>query len=179
MGDKGVELRRRLRWPMRCTNVRGMRWLSTLTVSLGMATAAFAADVTFVRVWPQWRDADAFDRVAQYFGGTEDSARDLVLRSHADTKAGLYFVVRVKTATPLDNAKFVLNVIRPDSPDAHEYTFPVSFPTKGGVAQVGLTGADWPDGHRTHPVAWKLTLLDASGQPVATEQSFLWANPKS
>jgi hypothetical protein len=40
-----------------------------------------------------------------------------------------------------------------------------------------LTGADWPGGRNVHPVAWRVSLVDAKGATLAAQQSFLWAMP--
>jgi hypothetical protein len=148
-----------------------------VVLTLFAAMPAFANDVSFVRVWPQWRKADDFDRIREYFGGPENDGRETVLRTHADQRAGLYFLVRVKAAQPIEGGRFVLNVVRPDSPDPREYTFPVSLPAKSHVAELGLTDGDWPHGRDVHPVAWKLSLLDRDGRVLASEQSFLWQDP--
>ncbi len=154
-----------------------MRLVPALLLSVAMATTTFASEVSLVRVWPQWRNADAFDRVREYFGGAENDGREIVVRTHAEQRAGMYFVVRVKSAAAVPNAKFVLEVVRPDSPDLKTFTFPVSVPAKGKLFELGLTATDWPGGRSAHPVAWKLSLVDADGHEVATEQSFLWAKP--
>ncbi|HVU31985.1 MAG TPA: hypothetical protein VHE61_01025 [Opitutaceae bacterium] len=156
-----------------------MRWLLACIVIATTSLAARAADVEIVRVWPRWHNAGDFDRIENYFGHPTSGGEGLVVRSHADQLAGLYFLVRVKTPNPVAGAKLILDVIRPDSPDPKRYTFPVSFPRKGGVAEVGLTDGDWPGGQAMHPVAWKLTLLSAGGAELASRQSFLWAKPGS
>jgi hypothetical protein len=153
-----------------------MRWLFGSVLSLTVAVSAFASDVTFVRVWPQWRNADAFDRIQEYFGGPENDGREIVLRTHPEQRAGLYFLVRVKTPAAIDG-RFLLQVVRPDAPDVRQYTFPVSLPARSLVAELGLTDGDWPGGREVNPVAWKLTLLDGAGNPVASQQSFLWSDP--
>lgn len=154
-----------------------MRWIFASLSLAVFCGAAVASDVAFVRVWPQWRNADAFDRIKEYFGGGENDGREMVVRTHAEQRAGLYFLVRVKTAAALPNAKFALEIIRPDSPDPKTFTFPASIPPKGGVVELGLTDGDWPGGREAHPVAWKITLQDNSGRAVASEQSFLWEKP--
>ncbi len=153
-----------------------MRWFSALIISLAVAAGTSAAEVTLVRVWPQWRSADAFDRIREYFGGAENDGSALVVRTHPEQRAGLYFLVRVNSSTAVPEGKFVLELIRPDSPDAKTFTFPVSLPGKSKVAELGLTDGDWPGGRDAHPVAWKLTLFDHAGHAIASEQSFLWQN---
>ncbi len=135
-----------------------------------------------MRVWPQWRDAESFDRIGEYFGGQESSGKHVVQRTQADTRAGYYFLVRVATATSttaavLRGARFELHVIRPDTPEAKVFSFPVDVPASGAVFELGLTGSDWPGGKTAHPVAWKLALVAADGHVLAERKSFLWEKP--
>ncbi len=145
-----------------------------LCVGLSLARAA---DAEFVRVWPGWRDADAFDRIAEYFGGSETHGKQLVLRTHAETRAGYYFLLRVKNAAALAGATFQVSVIRPDAPEPKVFSFPTALPEKETVLQLGLTGADWPGGKKANPVAWKIALLAADGRTLAEHKSFLWEKP--
>jgi hypothetical protein len=154
-----------------------MRRFFCLILLLAVNASALASDVTFARVWPQWRNADAFDRIREYFGGPENDGREIVVRTHPEQRAGLYFLVRVQSAAATADGKFVLEVIRPDSPEVKTFTFPVSLPGKNQVAELGLTDGDWPGGRDVHPVAWRLTLVDHSGQSIASGQSFLWQKP--
>ncbi len=154
-----------------------MRWIFLWLGFAACTGFALAADVEFVRIWPQWRNADAFDRIKEYFGGGENDGRELVVRTHPEQRAGLYFLVRVKAAAALPNATFTLDVIRPDAPEPKSFNFPVSLPAKGGVVELGLSADDWPGGRDAHPVAWKLTLRDNAGTVAATQHSFLWEKP--
>jgi hypothetical protein len=147
-----------------------------LFCTLGLLSVQ-AAEVEFVRVWPGWRDAESFERISEYFNGEENTGREVVLRTHPEERAGFYFLVRV--ANPgdlLSNARFVLNVISPASPDPKETVFPVEVPRRSKVFQLGLTGPDWTNSE-IHPVAWKLELRSADGQVLASAQSFLWEKP--
>lgn len=157
-----------------------LRHLFPLFVSLVCfvgAPASRAADTEFVRVWPGWRDAESFDRIGEYFGGQENGGRETVLRTQSAARAGYYFLVRVKTAVAQPTAKFALSVIRPDHPEAKIYSFPAALGAGETVFQLGLTGADWPQGKEAHPVAWKIALLAADGRVLATHSSFLWEKP--
>jgi hypothetical protein len=155
-----------------------MRRLLASFVFAGTFVFAAAADVEFVRVWPQWQNADTFERIGDYFGRSENDGRETVLRTHPEARAGLYFLVRVKSAAPIEGSRFVVDIIRPDSPDPKAFSFPTSVPGKSHVYQLGLTGPDWAAGRESHPVAWKLSLVDASGHVLASQQSFLWAMPE-
>jgi hypothetical protein len=154
-----------------------MRRLLVFTFLLGTVVFARAAEVEFVRVWPQWRDAESFDRIGEYFGGSENTAKTIILRTHADVRAGYYFLVRVQNAAALAGARFVLQIIRPDAPEPKTFSFPAAVRAGGAVFELGLTGADWPGGKAAHPVAWKLALLAADGRELAAQKSFLWEKP--
>ena len=154
-----------------------MRLLVLVALLLAPAAATHAADIEFLRVWPGWRDADAFDRISEYFGGRENTSRNLVLRTQPDARAGYYFLVRVKSAAALESPVFELSVIRPDHPEPKVFRFPAPVPAKETVFQFGLTGVDWPAGDKANPVAWKLTLVDAAGRVRAEQKSFLWEKP--
>ena len=144
---------------------------------IASAARCVAADVEFLRVWPSWRDADSFDRIAEYFGGRETAGRQVVLRTQQDTRAGFYFLVRVKNASARSNATFEVSVIRPDNPEPKVYRFDAAVPAKETVFQFGLTGGDWPGGEDANPVAWKVALLAADGRVLAEHKSFLWEKP--
>lgn len=141
------------------------------------AGAARAADAEFVRVWPSWRSAESFERIGEYFGRGEVPSGQIVVRTRPETRAGFYFLVRVKQPAALAGARFVVDVIRPDAPDAKTFSFTAAVPAGEAVFQLGLTGADWPGGEKAQPVAWRLALLAADGRPLAEHKSFLWEKP--
>ena len=143
-------------------------------VLFAMPLTSHAADVEFVRIWPAWRTTESFDRISEYFDGQENTGSHTVLRSQPDTRAGYYFLVRTKTTLNAADAKFVLQIIKPDAPQAKTYTFPVGLIGREVVFNLGLTGIDWPD-RKTHPVAWRLALLNGKGEELASRESFLWA----
>ncbi|HWA86868.1 MAG TPA: hypothetical protein VG710_11640 [Opitutus sp.] len=144
-----------------------------------VVSLARAADVHFVRVWPDWRDAESFDRISEYFTGHEDTGSRIVRRTHPSIRDGFYFLVRVANSdASLDGAKFSLQLVAPTSPETKTYTFPADVPARTAVFMLGLTGPDWPN-RKAHPVAWKLDLLARDGHVVATEHSFLWEKPAS
>ena len=152
-------------------------FLAALIFATVALVSARAADVEFVRVWPGWQDASAFDRISEYFTGHENPGRRTILRTRAEARAGFYFLVRARNSgAALTDATFNLQVILPDAPDAKTYTFPAKLSAGATVFQLRLTGADWP-GPRTHPVAWRLRLLAADGSVLAHAQSFLWEIP--
>ena len=154
-----------------------MRLVFLFALLTSLAVPTRAADVGFLRVWPGWRGAESFDRISEYFGGRENTGRELVLRTKSDTRAGYYFLVRVKSATALEGTTFELSLIRPDTPETKTYRFAAAVPARETVFQFGLTGSDWPGGEEAHPVAWKLALVAADGRTLAEHKSFLWEKP--
>jgi len=146
-----------------------------LLFSSAIASVLSAAEVTFVRVWPAWREAASFERISEYFGGKENTGRQTVVRTQASQRSGFYFLVRTDNpGAALTAARFELKVIKPDSPEARTYTFVTAVPAGGHVFNLGLTGADWPN-QDTQPVAWQLRLLAADGREFGRGQSFLWS----
>lgn len=148
---------------------------AVLLLSIALASAAPAADMSFVRVWPRWRDEGFFDRIAEYFGHAEEPAGRIILRSHPGERPGCYFTARVRNPGARSaGARFVLRVIAPDSPEPRVYIFPVDVPSGQPVYDIGLTGPDWPS-RAIHPVAWRLELVGSGGRTMAAAQSFLWS----
>jgi len=164
--------------PARALNLPPMRRLSCLAVCLFVSLAAArAADVEFVRVWPAWRDADSFARISEYFTNQENTGREVVVRTHADVRAGYYFLSRVRSAAAIGDARFVVQVVVPGQPEPKSCTFPASMTAGSKVFQLGLTGADWTD-PKLHPVAWHIELQTADGRVLAQKSSFLWEAPR-
>ncbi len=155
-----------------------MRFLFACLLLLAPAAGLRAAEAEFLRVWPQWQDTEAFERIGDYFGAPENTGRRIVVRTKPEARAGYYFLVRVKHSTALQSGKFNLHVIHPASPDTRTFSFPIATdPKSESVFQLGITGTDWPDGQKAQPVAWKLDLLGADGRVLATQKSFLWEKP--
>ena len=128
-------------------------------------------------MWPKWRDAQSFERISEYFTGKENTGSQVVLRSQPATRAGFYFLARVTNTGPaLAAAEVVLTVIKPDSPMAKVYTFPVALPAGDTVFNIGLTGTDWA-GVKINPVAWKIEVVATDGQLLGVKKSFLWEKP--
>lgn len=154
-----------------------MRSLLTLVLLLSSLTCARAAEATIASVWGQWRDAASFDRISEYFGGREKPGKYRVLRTHADARAGYYFLVQLGAAAAPADAQLELQVIAPDRPEPRTFTFPAASPARETVFELGLTGTDWPGGEKARPVAWRIALLAADGHVLAERKSFLWENP--
>jgi len=154
-----------------------MRFVLTCLFALTAPVVSRGAEVEFVRVWPSWREAKSFERIPEFFTGREYTGSQIIVRSHAETRDGFYFLARVKNpANAVPGAKFSLQVIAPHDPLPKTYSFPAALPAGTSVFNLGLTGIDWAD-RKNPPVAWKLELLREDGQVIATAKSFLWEQP--
>ncbi len=155
--------------------VKSLKVSLLLLIFSALASVLTAAEVTFVRIWPAWRESASFERISEFFGGKENTGRQTVVRTQASQRSGFYFLVRTDNpGAALAEARFELKVIKPDSPEARTYLFAAAVPAGGHVFNLGLTGADWPD-QDTQPVAWQLRLLAADGRELGSGHSFLWS----
>ena len=148
--------------------------LVVLVLFFASALVAVATDFKIVRVWPSYRAAESFDRISEYFGGGENSARRTVLRTQSSDRTGYYFLVRlVNPGEVQPGCSWQLQVILPTSAQPRSFAFATGIPAGNNVFELGLTGADWPNA-KTEPVAWKLVLQSADGRELVSQQSFLW-----
>lgn len=173
MNAPGTGLRRP--GPRRTVPPVPVRVLTSLLALLAAATAA--GETRFIRIWPAWQEAAAFERVTEFFGAGEPGAGTTVLRTTPETREGYYFLTRVRTDVAATGARFELLVIRPDAPTPASFRFPADLPAGETAFHLGLTGTAWPGGRRANPVAWKLTLVSADGRVLAEHKSFLWEKP--
>ena len=140
---------------------------------------AATASATIIRVWPDYRAAESFDRISEYFTGAENTGNQIVLRTHPESRDGFYFFTRLKTPADIAaGAQVEIGVITPGSPAAKTFLLRVPVALRKGTLLLnpGLTGPDWPPTDaKTHPVAWRVRLLSADGAELATSQSYLWS----
>jgi hypothetical protein len=156
-------------------SIRALRGCLIL-LTLAVAASASAAEVSIVRAFTGWRDAASFKRISEYFDGRENTGGETMLRTHADQRAGYYFLVRTANAGAPLTVTARIEIILPSAAKTKVFTFPADLKTGSTVLNLGLTGADWPDA-KANPVAWKLELLAADGHVLATEKSYLWEKP--
>ena len=84
-----------------CASTRDAAKNTTAAPTAPTAPAAPAATTaTITRVWPDYRAADTFDRISEYFTGAENTGGQIVMRTHPETRAGYYFFTRLKVETP-------------------------------------------------------------------------------
>ncbi len=152
-----------------------MRLLALLFV-LAAATAVTAAEVKVVRVYTGWREAASFKRISEYFSGRENTGGEIVVRSRPEERGGYYFLVRTHNPGAARAARFVLQVVTPDSTQPRVFRLSSTLPAGKAVHQLGLTGADWPD-RTVVAMAWKLEIVDSDGASLAEAKSYLWEKP--
>jgi len=158
-----------------------MRFLPAvlLALFLGSATAARAGNIEVVRVWPSYRTAASFDRIALYFNGPEDTRGESFLRSRPASRDGYYFLVRLDNpGVTVAGATFEISVVSPASPEPQAFTFKADVPAGSHAFDLGLTGPDWP-GAKADAVAWRVVVRSPDGTELASRQSFLWDRPAS
>lgn len=148
---------------------------------LALASLAFvcalsaSTEIRIVRVWPEYRAAESFTRIVEFFGGKE-SAPETIIRTQTEARAGYYFLTRFDSAAEAAGAIIALEYIVPGDDRARLHFLPVDLPRGSHAFLVGVTGSDWPAAEIS-PTAWRLRVLDASGAELAREQSFLWSLP--
>jgi len=133
----------------------------------------------FRHVAHRYFEAKSFKRISEYFTGRENPGNRLLCRSRPAERAGLYFILSLDEHSRKlpQGAQFVVEFIRPDDPETK--TIRVLVPEnrpRGKEIYLGLTGDDWPD-KTARLVAWRLRLVDASGEVLAERKSFLWEHP--
>ncbi len=170
-------LRTKLVRLIRCDLSFPMRSFWTACCFCVLATFA-KAEIRFVHVWGNYRTADSFVRISEYFTGHEEPGHgQTLLRTQPRQRGGYYFLSRVKnTDAEISGAKIELQIITARNPAAVKYDFPIDVPRGQHVYQVGLTGTDWPTLDE-QPVAWKMSLFSSDGKTLAEEQSFAWSKP--
>ncbi len=156
-------------------------FLTTFLLLLTAASSCSAAtpDLKIVRVWPSYRTTESFERISEYLGKNENPRDQLILRTQPDTRAGYYFLVRVKNSDTANiDVKIELQVISPFTPETKTYRFTCTLPVGTHALNLGLTGTDWPGKPSAEVVAWQLRLLSTSDSEIAKQQSYLWALPE-
>lgn len=115
--------------------------------------------------------------IGQYFGGklTGQGFRT-VMASQPDHPAGQYFIARLEDAGGANAATARMSYFVSDKKDAISFEWDISGENLRGWLYLGLTGSDWPS-EDIQPLAWKIELLDGSGNTLVEWKSFLWEMP--
>ena len=151
----------------------GHPWMSLAVFFCAFATAGAAVEL---KTYWEFKEAEDFSRLTEYFTGQEPRGNRILLRSVPEQRAGLYFSVRLKggiQALP-EGSKAVVEAMHPESVDPRKHTF--DLPAQGKnykELMLGLTGENWPSA-KDKPMAWRIQVLDAMGEVLGTSKSYLW-----
>lgn len=130
-------------------------------------------------VYPVWQEAEDYKRISEYFTGKERTGGDVVLRTERAVREGLYFRIGLPWGEKApEYARVQVEYLRSDEPRVRTEEFVLS--SSGGPfseVRLGLTGTAWPE-KRLRLVAWRVTLRDEAGRPLAQTQSYLWGLPE-
>lgn len=145
------------------------------------STAADAGEPekdSITRIWTEYRDAQSFVRLSEYFDGEENTGKRILLRSHPESREGFYFSIRLNEPNRelLTPGTVRLHLVAPDAETPKTYEFTLNPPErKTALIELGVTGSDWTYGD-TLPLAWMIEILDQNGVPTGVKKSFLWEN---
>ena len=153
-------------------------------VAWGGADSQSAEEIfpwNFGYAYPMWQEADDYRRISEYFTGKENQGGDMVLRTDGGVRQGLYFRVGLPVGQRIPkHARVRVEYLRSDIPQVLSEEFVLPLAKRGGLfseVRFGLTGRAWPS-QSLRLVAWKITLRDEAGRPLAQMQSYLWGLPK-
>lgn len=144
-----------------------------LLISTVLLTAATAqAELTIVST--KHRDADSFKRFSEYLTGKHSDGRYAIYRSDNASRDGFYISLLASDKKPLAHVSSIkVQYVKSGSQEIHSFTTPASQLKKKRIL-IGFTGGEWESGD-SHPIAWKIELLDSNDKPLESAQSFLWS----
>ena len=153
--------------------MRGFRLIPLMALCL----LPVRGEVDLVRVWPSYRTAESFVGIGEYFGQPENTGGRVVLRSDPESRAGFYWLIRLRSDVSVPDVVVEVSVIRPGETEPDIRRFTTMLPADRSIVLLpGLTGEDWPDAE-ARPLAWRIRILDSSDRELAADQSFLWSRP--
>jgi hypothetical protein len=149
--------------------------LCLLCASCASTRKQALSSVTIEEIKPRLIEEQQFMRVSEYMSGKEYMGDRLILRTTPEARTGYYFtIVLDESIRRLPAGTVVVGEFHTEkSLDAQQYTF--TLPAKRPKTKeifIGLTGEQWPEGTTT-PAAWRITIKDANGAVLATDQSYL------
>ena len=136
-----------------------------------------AKGAEIVRVQPEFRTEESFHRILEFFTGREHTGRREILRTDTDIREGFYLTARVRRADrkTFNQGTALLELAMPEERETRAYEYSLeSIERRRPLVMFGVTGEEWPE-DLARPLAWKLTLLNAEGRELDSEQSFLWS----
>lgn len=135
-------------------------------------TATAHAELTIISA--EHREADSFKRVSEYLTGKHSDGRYAVYRSDSTSRDGFYVsLLASDKATLPEVSKVRVQFVRKGTQEIDSFEAPADALKKKRIL-VGFTGSEW-ENNNSHPVAWKIDLLNSSGASLESAQSFLWS----
>lgn len=156
--------------------------MQTQPVAAEPATTTLPSGKTVSLGLSRWdyKKAEFFKRISEYFTGAESTGYRVILRTDPQQRSGLYFQSSLGVALrdlPAGSA-FQVRFIRPDKPEttvSHTFAIPADLlESDKSQLWLGFTGADTP-ANDAPPVAWQIRVIDAEGKQLAATHSFLWS----
>lgn len=152
----------------------------TALAALAAEPAMLAAPVEIVRVWTDYRLGKDYIRLSEIVSGRKFTGGLTEHRTQPESGDGYFFTVRVDRASDyrLQDYTVRLHVIAPDTVGPRTFDFPLPASKKRGLRlELGITGKDWPYEPKQQPLAWMIEVVNAAGDVVAAQKSFLWEKP--
>jgi hypothetical protein len=119
------------------------------------------------------KTARDFISIPNYFGNEKaEKGFKLVMTSDPEAKAGLYFIFTInRFAKSLpEGSQFLLEYVTTAMPQTQQKRFDIPKANRNFM-YLGLTGTDVPAGSI---IAWKISILDATNNVLASRQSSLF-----
>lgn len=148
---------------------------------LGLHAASPVAKIHIFTVDVQYLTAENFKHIAETITGDEDMGEAGVVRTDPENRDGMYFVLQLSRYVKHipQGGQVTVQYTSSSNPQVTSKTLPLSNLNKNGsYLYVGITGPDWPNPDASI-TAWKVTLQDSDGNPIAEKKSFTWNQPKS
>ncbi|MEM9158223.1 MAG: hypothetical protein AAGB46_04170 [Verrucomicrobiota bacterium] len=146
--------------------------MKLILTTLSLLTLA-AAGQAIELVSASHRDADSFKRISEFFSGDENPGRYTLLRTDANSRDGFYLSLKLTKEERASIKSIRLHYVEPASLAEETLDLAINGAAKSRIL-VGLTGSLWQSAD-TFPLAWKVEALDANGQVLTHQQSFLWS----
>ncbi len=153
--------------------------IAMLLLAFQIPASPGIAEVEIKTARHKFLEENSFQRLSELFTGKENRGRRAIVRTHADIRAGEYFIITLNQSvhTLPENSRLKLEIITGESMQEKEFLLhlPSGMPQTREIF-AGITGNDWKQ-NETKILAWRLTLQDAQGSAIAKKESFLWKSP--
>ncbi len=145
---------------------------------LSIATVSALDAITMESVVTRRLGKEELTSVSEIFGAPEQAGGRCFLRSNPAEKAGLYFVVDFDSALSSLPEACTVKLEMVLAADGKEQTLELPLKSStghmGNALYLGLTDSALRD---ADILAWRIRLLDSSGNTLAARHSYLWEMP--